>query len=286
MTESNVIIDAGGVRWHVARYGRGPALLLLHGTGASSHSFRTLAPLLARHFTVIVPDLPGHAGSSTPGRFGMSIDGMSASLAVLLEALDADPRIAVGHSAGAAVLVRMALDGRLSLRALVGLNAALVPLGGLLRGLSPMARLCARTPGFAHLVSGLARDDRAVRRLVDSTGSRLDDEGSKHYAALVRDPKHVAGALAMMAAWDLDRTYEEMPRMRPAPLLIVGDRDRTVAPQQARRVAAHVPGAQIVVLPGLGHLAHEERPDEIVELIVAHAVERGVLPPPRTSSAG
>ncbi len=170
----------------------------------------------------------------------------------------------------------MALDRRVDLRALVGLNAALLPLDGVMRVMSPMAKLLALAPGVLRLVSGFAGDDRAVQRLVDSTGSTLDDEGRRVYAALVRDRRHVAGAIAMMAAWNLDRTFAQMPRLAPAPLLIVGGNDRTVPPSQARRVAAVVPGTRIVALPKLGHLAHEEAPRDVATIIVAHARERGI----------
>lgn len=270
-------IDAGGLRWTVSVFGQGPTILLLHGTGASSHSFGTLADALADDFTVVVPDLPGHAGTSRASSNGMSVGGMAASIAALLEVLGARPCIAVGHSAGAAILVRMALDGLLDLRALVGLNAALLPLDGLLRVLSPMAKLMSLAPGLPRLVSGLAKDPRAVQRLVDGTGSRIEADGTRRYAELVQDRHHVAGAIAMMAAWNLDRTYAQMPGLSPAPLLIVGDNDRTVPSRQADRVAARVAGTRVVVLPGLGHLAHEEAPRQVASLVLAHARERDVF---------
>ena len=268
------VIEAGGVHWNVALSGTGPALLLLHGTGASSHSFRGLAPLLAEHFSIVAPDLPGHARTSTPAGSAMSVDGMARSLAALLDMLAVRIVVAVGHSAGAAVLARSMLDGSIRPQALVLLNAALVPLGGLMRALSPMAKLMAAAPGMAGLVSGLARDDRAVRRMIDATGSTLDAAGARDYAALMRDRRHVAGTIAMMAAWNLDRLYAQLPRLAPAPLLIVGGNDRTVPPSQARQVAARIPGSEIVVLPGLGHLAHEEEPARVATLIFAHADAR------------
>lgn len=270
-------VDAGGLRWTVSMFGRGPTMLLLHGTGASSHSFVALAEALADDFTVVVPDLPGHAGTSRGSARGMSLDGMAASVAALLDVLAVRPAIAVGHSAGAAILVRMALDRRLDLRALIGLNAALLPLDGVLRVLSPMAKLMSLAPGLPRLVSSLAKDPRAVQRLVDGTGSRIAPEGTRRYGELVRDRHHVAGAIAMMAAWNLDRTHAQLPALVPAPLLVVGDNDRTVPPRQADRIAVRVPGAKVVVLPGLGHLAHEEAPRQLAALVLAHAREREVL---------
>ncbi len=271
-------IDAGGVRWSVATTGDGPVLLALHGTGASLDSFEGLAPLLAERFAVVAPDLPGHARSSTPHGSGMTVDGMARSVAALLAALDVRPAVVVGHSAGAAILARMMLDGTIAPRAMVGLNPALRPLEGALRVMSPIAKLMALAPGVPTLVSAFARDDRAVQRLVDGTGSTLDARATARYAALVRDRRHVAGAIAMMAAWNLDRLDAELPRLAPPPLFIVGDADRTVPPSQAVVVARRIPGARVERLSGLGHLAHEEAPEAVAALIVAHAVERGVLP--------
>ncbi|MFN5717015.1 MAG: alpha/beta fold hydrolase, partial [Bradyrhizobium sp.] len=57
---ASVFVEAAGIRWHVQRMGEGPSLLLIHGTGAATHSWRDMLPLLARHFSVVAPDLPGH----------------------------------------------------------------------------------------------------------------------------------------------------------------------------------------------------------------------------------
>ena len=102
---------AGGLRWHVQRSGCGPSMLLLHGTGASTHSFRDLLPALGEHFDVLAPDLPGHGFTARPDDpQAMSLPGMAAALKELLRTLGVAPRIVVGHSAGAALLLRLALD--------------------------------------------------------------------------------------------------------------------------------------------------------------------------------
>jgi magnesium chelatase accessory protein len=56
-------VEAAGIRWQVRVAGRGPAVLLLHGSGASAHSWAGLGPLLESRFTVVAPDLPGHGGT-------------------------------------------------------------------------------------------------------------------------------------------------------------------------------------------------------------------------------
>lgn len=264
-------IVASGLRWHVQVMGAGPALLLLHGTGAASHSWRDLAPLLARHFTVVVPDLPGHAFSEPLPASRLSLPGMAQALGDLLDKLGHTPAAAVGHSAGAAIAARMCLDGRMAPTALVSLNGAFLPPAGWPGVVFlPAARLLALSPFVPKLVARRAADPSAVQRLIDSTGSRLDAEAAALYRKLVCSPPHVASTLAMMARWDLRPLLADLPRLAPALTLFVGEGDRTLDPRQALQVARHVPAAQIVRLPGLGHLAHEEAPQSVF----AHLLSR------------
>ncbi len=262
-------VAAGGLRWHVQAMGEGPALLLLHGTGASTHSWRDLLPLLAAHYTVIAPDLPGHGVTPKPVRAGMSLPGMGGLVAELLAVLQVEPRFAVGHSAGAAILAKMTLDGRIAPRALVSLNGAFLPFAGVLRVFSPVAKFLASTSFAARIAAVRARDPAAVRRLLASTGSTIDAAGMALWARLVSSPGHVAGALAMMASWDLDAMPDDLRKLDLPVLLIAGGNDRTVPPEQAERVASLLPRARVECLPGLGHLAHEERPDLVAAAVVA-----------------
>lgn len=272
-------VRAGGLTWHVQCSGAGPPLLLVHGTGASTHTWRDLAPLLAQRFSLIAPDLPGHAFSSGAPAAALSLPGMARALSALLEVLQARPVLAVGHSAGAAVLARMALDGQLPVaRGIVAFNGALLPLAGLLRTMSPAAKLLASLPGVPRIVAQRARDEAAVARLIAGTGSAIDATGQALYARLLRDPDHVRGVLSMMARWQLDGLERELPRL-PVPLwLVAAALDRTVPPAQARRVGLRVPSARLVELPGLGHLAHEEAPEAACTVILRVAREIGLLP--------
>ena len=281
--EASRFVDAADLRWHVQQTGlpvrEAPALLLIHGTGGSLHSWRDVAPLLAPHFHVVAVDLPGHAFTSAAPAAQMSLPGMTGALAALLRQLDVAPALVVGHSAGAAIAARLALDGHNAPRALVGVNAALLPFHGL-PGLvfAPIARLLASASLVPRLFAWRAQDTASVARLIARTGSTLDAKGVALYARLVRSPGHVAGALAMMANWDLDPLWAELPRLAPPLLLMVGTQDATLPPDQDPRVAARVPGARIERLPGLGHLAHEEQPQQIVERVMRLAAELNLVP--------
>jgi magnesium chelatase accessory protein len=80
--DGSSFVAAGGIHWHVQRLGdpARPRLLLLHGTGAATHSFRDLAPLLANDFSVLALDLPGYGFTGQPTRAGLTLPGMAASV--------------------------------------------------------------------------------------------------------------------------------------------------------------------------------------------------------------
>lgn len=259
------IVAHGGFRTQVVLVGEGPPLLALHGTGASSHSFRRLLPLLTDHYTVVVPDLPGQADSRAPSSFRPSLDGFARVLSDLLEALELAPEVVVGHSAGAAILARMILDGAVAPRLFVGLAAALVPFRGVTRVVLPAwARVLSRGR-LAPFIA--ARAGARIDRVIRGTGSVLSDEDLELYRRLVGRPAHVAAVLAMLRGWELEPLHVALPRLDTDVLLLAGDRDRAVPLSQQREIAARLPRARLVVVPGTGHLLHEERPGRICEII-------------------
>jgi magnesium chelatase accessory protein len=267
--EASRFVTAGGLRWHVQQMGAGPPVLLLHGTGASTHSWRDLAPLLARHFSVTAMDLPGHGFTEQPPLQLMSLPAMAEQLGSLVAALVAGPHLAIGHSAGAAILARMTLDGRIAPQGVVSLNGALVPMQGLpARVFTPLARLFAANSIAPRLFAWHAEDPAVVHRLLRETGSRIDRRGIELYARLAGNPGHVGAALAMMASWELLPLARDLPRLAAKLFLVAGSNDRTIPSSQAYELHARMPAASVIRLPGLGHLAHEEQPERVAELIV------------------
>jgi magnesium chelatase accessory protein len=271
-------VPAAGLQWHVQEFGSSdtPLMLLIHGTGASTHSWRDLAPLLARRMRVLAVDLPGHGFTETPasgaGSPQFSLPGMAHALSLLLGQLGHTPRWIAGHSAGAAIAVRMCLDGLVTPHRLIGLNGALLPLGGLAGQLfSPMAKLLAAMPFVPNLFAWRAADPVILQRLIRGTGSRLDAQGEALYGRLIRNPAHAGAALAMMANWDLHAFARDLPRLTIRLDQWVGENDLTISPGQARQVQDLLgPAAtgMLTALPGLGHLAHEEQPALLARLLL------------------
>jgi magnesium chelatase accessory protein len=266
-------VSAGGLRWHV-QWLRPPAgeqrpvALLLHGTGASGHSLAGLAQELAPTHEVIVPDLPGHAWTQRPRGDGLSLPGMAASLAALLQVLGRPPALIVGHSAGAAVAARLCLDGGADPALIVSLSGAWFPPGGVAGWwYAPAAKLLALNPLVPHLFSWQAARPATLKKLLASTGSRIDAEGAACYARLVGNPAHVGAVLAMMAAWDLPPLLHDLPRLRPRLELVAAQNDTTVRPEQAHALQRRLGQGTVHLLPALGHLAHEEAPAQVALLI-------------------
>jgi magnesium chelatase accessory protein len=272
--EASQFVAAAGIRWHLQQMGSGPTLLCLHGTGAATHSWRTLAPLLGRGFRVVAPDLPGHGFTEVPRPGVLSLAGMAGALRELLGVIGVRPDYVVGHSAGAAIGVRMTLDGAIQPRGIVSLNGAMLPLGGV-AGLvfAGAARLFSMAPFVSRLMARHVTRPDVVARLMRDTGSRLDEQGLDFYGRLARQPAHVASVLDMMANWDLNSLVRDLPALDCPLLLVAAERDGMVPPEAATRIQALVPRGRLVRLPDLGHLAHEEAPALVAGHILDFAAE-------------
>lgn len=274
-------VEAAGLRWHVQQAGQGPVCLLIHGTGASTHSFRDLLPRLAQHFQVIAPDLPGHGFTSRPADDeGLSLGGMAAGIVALLSVLGVTPNIVVGHSAGAAILCRLGLDRAFPAAEIISLNGALLPLSGFKHpAVTPLVRAIASSDWVSRFFARRLESPREVERMLAATGSTLDARGMELYGRLSRSPAHAGAALTMMAVWDVRPLERELADLEIPLTLVVGSRDRMILPGEASKVRRLLPTAELVQFADLGHLAHEERPDLVAELVVAHARLRAVLLP-------
>jgi len=267
--------QAGGLRWRLRHAGlpagQGPRLLLLHGTGSSSQSWQACLPGLSAHFSLLVPDLPGHGGTQAFADHHASLPRMAQALGALLKELDWQPQLIAGHSAGAAVMVQLCLSGLApEARGLLALNGALQPLPGLLGAVAPaVAKFASRSAWLPDWVTRHAAQPRALGHLIASTGSKLDDTAIAHYRGLLQQPSHVRGVLDMLASWQLDDLPARLPALKRPLWLAAGLGDRTVAPVQSLELARRLPMARFHPLKGLGHLAHEEAPDTVNALLLA-----------------
>lgn len=256
-------------KWHVQELGSGPLLLLLHGAGGGTQSYRHLLPLLAKSYRVIALDLPGQGFTRLGAQNRCGLDAMAEDIALLCTQQGWQPHAVIGHSAGAAL--GFELRRRLPHPAplVIGINAALSPFKGIAGVLFPvMAKALALMPGVAALFTASNNNPRSVQRLIDGTGSRLETDDLRHYRALVGDRGHVNATLQMMAQWDLTPLLAQLPESGATGLLIAATGDRAVPYTTSRDMAAEMDRLDYAEVADLGHLLHEEAPDVTASLIL------------------
>ncbi len=254
-------------RWHVQEHGAGDTVLLIHGAGGATQSFRHLFPLLARDHHVVMFDLPGQGFTQLGAQQRCGLDHMSEDILGLIRHEGWVPSRIIGHSAGAAIALRLWELGSRPVDGIVGINAALGKFKGVAGWLFPMmAKALAVTPFSASMFAATTTRS-SVRNLIRGTGSNLEQEGLELYYRLATDKGHVDATLSMMAQWSLDGLLLRLGEIDAPVHLITGLNDTAVPPQVSRDAVDKLPNAKLTELDGLGHLAHEEDANAIATLI-------------------
>jgi magnesium chelatase accessory protein len=260
-------VVADGLSWRVVEMGQGDTILLIHGTAASVHSWRDVMPLLAQTHHVVALDLPGHGGTQAMDTGDYSLSRMAQGVKAVMSAMKLVPRIAVGHSAGAAILAWAYANCSTGPERFVFFNGAFYPFSGVAGSLfSPIAKLIALNSFLPSIFAYFATRGM-VEKLIKDTGSIIRPNGIDFYHNLLKEPKHVAAALRMMAAWDLRGIDACFSRLKSKCVFVVGKNDKAVPPETSQRAAARVGTSEMHVLDGYGHLLHEEAPELAASLI-------------------
>jgi len=261
-----------GYRRAFIQAGAGPAVLLIHGIGDSADSWLDLIPALARHHTVIAPDLLGHGDSDKP-RADYSIGAYANAMRDLLSVLDIERVTVVGHSLGGGVAMQFAYQFPERCERLV-----LVSTGGVSHEVHPMLRF-ASAPN-ADLVlpllgaPGSRLLGRAVFAMMKALRTRIGrdaDQLSRVFDALPDAASRRAFIRTLRGAVDwrgqaitmLDRCY--LARDMPT-LLIWGDRDGVIPVAHAYKVHAALPDSRLEVFTNCGHFPHQNNPARFLRL--------------------
>jgi magnesium chelatase accessory protein len=272
---SSRLVEAAGLRWHVQEAGHGPVVLLLHGTAGSTHQWAGVIPRLTPHARVVAPDLPGHAFTHVPPavdreRNVFSLAGMARAVAELCRAMNVQPDLIVGHSAGAAVALRLVLDGHLAPRSgVLGFNPALVPPPELYVSLvAPLLAPVVESRFVSGLAARLAGGTRLLDAMLDSSGSTLTPAQRATYRDLCRHEEHVAAAIAMMSRWDVHTLLRDAAALAVPFRALAGARDTWVPRGPLAASVARIPGATFEVVNDVGHLIPDEMPDVAANAIL------------------
>jgi pimeloyl-ACP methyl ester carboxylesterase len=256
-------VDVDGVRTRVIESGpaSGNAVVLIHGWGACVYSWDALIPALAgAGYRAVAFDLPGHGLSDKPvGDAHYTTVALTQFVVSLMRVLDIPRATLAGHSLGAAIALRLALQNpdvvaRLVLISPVGLGRA--PLVSPLRWLSP--RLVDRiTP--AIMTRSLYR---LILRVAYGERRRPSTRDVEQYWAPTQFDEYAWAVRSCAHAFNWEpATAEELDRLLTPVLVIGGDHDRLVFGMVHR--ARAIPGARIEVVPGGGHVVVQDSSDQV-----------------------
>ncbi len=263
-------VSVGGLDWHVQLTGKGPVVLLLHGTGSSTHSWSDLIPLLEADAQVLVPDLPGHAFTLGAKLEDLTLDEIANSLQLLIEQLGIEaPSIVVGHSAGAPLALRFAVGSSKPPKLVIALNPSFIPPPAVYTSFfGPLLGPITRSSTLSSLLASLSPSLGMVDKLLDSTNTILPETRRVYYRKLFERSEHVRGSMNFMAAADIHKVLVEANLYRGKLICVLGNQDAWIPVKPLEKIILdYFPAAEIVKWEG-GHIMHELEPNKVAQLIL------------------
>lgn len=256
---------AGGMRVHWRDEGCRdcPAIILLHGSNASLHTFEAVIAELAGEYRVITYDQPGHGLTGPHPRDDYSAAGMFEALNAVANAARLDRFYLGGNSMGGWVAWRYALAYPERVEGLILLNASGAPLreGETAPPLNLGYRL-QRNPMLRPLLSQITPRSLVEKSLQDTVAdpSIVTDAMVDRYWELLRFPGN-RRASALRAVVDREADYfDRISEITGPTLLLWGAQDRLVYASAATTFDERLPNADVVILDNVGHLPMEEAP--------------------------
>lgn len=251
--------------------GRGPVVVLVHGTPSWSFEFREVVRELAKDHRVIVPDHLGFGLSDKPSRDALTLAQHRARLAALMEALELQEVTLVVHDFGGPIALPLALEPAGRISRLLVLNSWMWPSDGD-RTIARIDRLV-RSPLGRFLYLRLGFSARVILPAAFADKRRLTPAVRAHYHGPLDSAPARAGTYAMaLALKGEDSAYAALwaarERLAALPMEIVwGTRDPALTEQHRRRWEATFPEAPLELLDDAGHFVAEERPDAVVAAV-------------------
>ena len=257
---------------HYKTSGEGePSFLLLHGFGANTTSWDAVLEPLGALGTAIAYDRPAFGLTERPltweGENPYSTAAQPRIALGLLEHLGKERAILVGNSAGGTLALHMALQYPERVEALILISPAVYTGGGAPGFVRPLLQ----TPQLRRIGPLLVRSflGRGAS-LLDSVWhdpSKITPEMQEGYTQPLRAENWDKALWEMTLATDYPDIISRLGELQLPVLIITGDDDRIVPTADSVRLANEIPGAELVVIPNSGHVAHEETPEAVMAAI-------------------
>ena len=259
------------VKLYYSEEGKGPPLLLIHGFGASTFTWRHIAPELALTHRVIAVDLKGFGQSDKPFDGRYSVFDQAALIAQLIEDKDLRDLTIIGHSFGGGVALRLALEadqrfaGRIS--KLVLLDTIAYPQN------IPMFFRILDMPLVSHLGVRMVPPSvqtRVALRIAYFDDSKIDPDEVETYAAPLKTAagKHaIIHSARQVIPEDLAQISERYKSIELPTLILWCDHDRIVPLEVGLKLRRSLPNSTLRLVEDCGHMPQEEQPASTLRLL-------------------
>ncbi|TPQ22655.1 alpha/beta fold hydrolase [Streptomyces sporangiiformans] len=253
LTEGSSFTSVDGMRVRFVREGRGPAVLLLHGSGSSLDTFDEVAARLRPAYEVIRLDLPGFGLTGPRPDRDYRIESYVAFVARFLDGQSVDTCMVAGNSLGGNIAWNFALTHPERVRRLVLMNST-----GYVGKSLPVAMRLARNPLTRPLLRRAGSRGMVARNVRGMVGPdfTVPEAMVDRMHAMMSRPGNRAAFIDLARTDQADRT-PELRRLRVPTLVLRGDGI------DGQHFARDIPGSQDIVLPGIGHLMPEEAPTRV-----------------------
>jgi pimeloyl-ACP methyl ester carboxylesterase len=271
-------IEVNNVTVHYKEAGEGKTtFLLLHGFGASVYSWREVMDDFAQRGRVIAYDRPafGLTERPMPETWTENPYGMEANVELLrglMDALEVDKAVLVGNSAGGGVSVAFALKYPERVESLILVDPGLG--GGRGPQFPEWALPLMRSPQMRHIGPLLVRNiaetgnDTILRAWSDP--SKVTNDIIVGYRKPLRVNNWDRALYELTFAPPYSELRPQLPELKVFTFIIAGEDDRLIRPFYFEAVSKEIPGAELVLLPGCGHVPHEECPDRFMEEVIKY----------------
>lgn len=254
-----------GVAVHHLDEGQGPVVILIHGFGGHTFSFRKNIPALAEHFRVIAVDLMGFGYTERPRKSDYSLTAQARMVVGLMDALGIESAAIVAHSMGGEVAMRIAAGFPERVEKLV-LVASVS--GDRFPSLPPTPIMRPFMAAFGRLTS------RFLLRRGFYDRAKLTEEVREGYRGPRRIRGFTAGIYQLFRDWRHDRpiAFDKITQ----PTLILWARAEKLPNWMLGRLRKRLPQAEVRFIEEAGHLVLEEQPDAANRLMLRFLVPREV----------
>jgi len=263
--------DYQGIKINYYEAGQGPPLILLHGFGGCSYSWRFLAPELAQDHRVFTLDLKGYGLSDKPEDGNYAVSNQADIVAAFIRSQDLHDLVLIGHSMGGAVTLmtylKLRSDHPARLQRLVLIDSAGYPQK------LPWFIWLAQAPGLGSVGGKLVSPRFAAAQVLKKcyyyddkiTEEQIDTYA--YYGSLPGAREAVVQTAKQIVPGDIDALVAKYKTISVPVLVIWGEEDEVVPLSVGKNFKRDIPNSELVILPKCGHMPPEEEPRETTRVI-------------------